>query len=89
MKTDATTKLLLAALAGALWVIALRPVITPVPVAAQQPQAETDTRPAVVIGGRGVYVVEHGRIYRFLETLGQPASIGEYGPNVKARSEKE
>jgi hypothetical protein len=67
----------------------LATVLTPVPAVAQQPPVEANTPSAVVLGGRGVYVIEHGRIYRFLETLGQPAAIGEYGPNVKARGEKE
>lgn len=35
MKTDVTTKILLAALAGALWVIALRPMVQPQPAHAQ------------------------------------------------------
>ena len=48
MKTDTTTKLLLAALAGALWVIALRPVVQPQPAQAQG--AATDTRPALANG---------------------------------------
>ena len=83
MKTDATTKLLLAALAGALWVIALRPMVQPQPAQAQAPAA--DTRPALATGERFIYVAEKGRIYRFSPDLGRPSHIGEYGPGITAR----
>ena len=58
------------------------------PAQAQEPTLVQDGRPAVAVGDRGVYVIEKGHIYRFVETLGQPASIGEYGPQVKARGDR-
>lgn len=85
MKTDTTTKLLLAAVAGALWTLALRPVLAPAPAVAQGAMESVD-RPAIAIGERAIYVAERGRIYRFLPELGNPAHVGAYGPNTPTRA---
>lgn len=86
MKTDTPTKLLLAALAGALWVIALRPVITPVNARAAVP----NTGATLAIGERmtGVYVVQDGFVYRFKEDLGRPVAIGRLDPTLGGTSGK-
>jgi len=88
MKTDTTTKLLLAALAGALWTIALRPAMTPVPAVAQGSGiGDSHASPSLQIGSN-IYVAapanQSGRVYRFKGELGRPVFVGEYGPNIKA-----
>jgi hypothetical protein len=84
MKTDTTTKLLLAALAGALWVIALRPALTPVPAVAQGQQPNQWATPALSLGNDGIYVAapsgQSGQVFRFAGKLGEPQQIGSYGP---------
>lgn len=83
MKTDTTTKLLLAALAGALWVIALRPVLTPVPAVAQGASAESKGHSvgfSVSGDTSGVYIIDgvDRKIYRFKTDLGKPTSTGTW-----------
>lgn len=85
MKPDVTTKLLLAAIAGGLWALALRPTLSPMPASAAPVPVDNSQGPAVVAGERGLYIIENGKVYRFVETLGKPVAIGEYGPGVKAR----
>ena len=77
MKTDITTKLLLAALAGALWVIALRPVVQPLPAQAQEPGHKAA---GFYVSGdtSGVYVFSDNKIYRFKTDLGKPTSTGTW-----------
>ena len=80
MKTDTTTKLLLAALAGALWVIALRPVVQPQPA---QAQGEPKGHPVgFYVSGdtSGLWVVDgpERKIYRFKTDLGKPTSVGTW-----------
>ena len=82
MKTDITTKLLLAALTGALWVIALRPVVQPQPVQAQS--APSWVTPALDVANDGIYVAapsgQSGQVYRFGSSkLGAPQNVGAYG----------
>ena len=82
MKTDTTTKLLLGALTLGVWGLLLKPTVQPI----QAQGATTEhVRPSIAVGGRGVYVAENGRIYRFVETPGQPVDVGEYGPSVRPR----
>lgn len=86
MKPDLTTKLILAAIAGGLWALALRPVVTPVPAVAQEPTRSLAS-PALQIGSN-IYVAalaeQRGRVYRFKGELGKPIFVGEYGPHVGA-----
>lgn len=82
MKTDLTTKLLLAAVAGGLWTIALRPVLAPAPAHAEDPAPGAVSSPTLALGTRmtGVYVLQHGKVYRFKEDLGQPVAVGILDP---------
>jgi hypothetical protein len=81
MQTDTTTKLLLAALAGALWVIALRPVMSTINARAATPNSSA----TLAIGERmtGVYVVQDGYVFRFKEDLGRPVAIGKLDPTLR------
>ena len=83
MTTDRTTKNLLAVIAVALSLIALRPYIGPMEARAQEPSS---VPPAFLLGSN-VWVAapanQSGRVYRFKSELGKPIFIGEYGPGVK------
>jgi hypothetical protein len=58
---DRTTKLLLAVIALALCVLALRPAFTPIPAQAQ----DGATEGALIVAGQDVYFHFHGYVYRF------------------------
>ena len=80
MKTDITTKLLLAALAGALWVIALRPVVQPLPAQAQGEPKDHGVGFSVSGDASGLYIIDgvERKIYRFKTDLGKPTSTGTW-----------
>lgn len=84
MTIDRTTKSLLAIITVLLAVMAFRPTI--LPALARDGRRDQRNGPTVVPGERGIYIVEDGRIFRFVETLGKPTNIGYYGPNVEPRS---
>ena len=80
MKTDITTKLLLAALAGALWVIALRPIVQPQPAQAQVDPKGHPVGFALSGDTSGLWIIDgpERKMYRFKTDLGKPVSTGSW-----------
>ncbi|MGV3723216.1 MAG: hypothetical protein ACO1SX_20130 [Actinomycetota bacterium] len=85
MKPDVTTKLILAAIAGGLWALALRPAFIPTPAVADDPEPSAVSSPTLALGTRmtGVYVLQGGRVYRFKEDLGKPTAVGIMDPTAR------
>ena len=83
MSVDRTTKAILGAIALGIWTLIVLLVLAPrAGTAAGEGAAGT---PAIAVGSRGVYIAQDGKVYRFVETLGRPNNIGDYGPNVRSR----
>jgi hypothetical protein len=89
MNIDRTTKVLLAAVAVPLWMLALRPLITPLEAKAQEVkpeevkarelQPERDYSWWISPDTSGIYVFKGDTIYHYWSNLGKPHDIAHIG----------
>lgn len=64
MKRDWLTRLLLGAIAVALWILVLRPLLTPIPATAAAPPSGDY---AIAINNDTIYVIANGKIMKWRE----------------------